>query len=414
MKKRTHTPVVREYENPRYAVWTTAPRGTAPSSKEVIITGKCDDSPKAALAKKIGLDFGDLLTRVQVIKKGPKRFVAWVTVVDDNIYPFVESFNRNKKMSGCKAALKHNVDCAKKVVLHGVKGKTEDDIKAMLGTTKVKNVLKKHNTAFVVMESETYAEALLRNVQAMPVELEAKRFLPRPRDPVKAVSKRLTKMHQELLAVVDDLRHQVSVLKEMASVNRIPFASPSPRTPDRISEFEPSTPSTTDDWESIMPESHPATPTTVTQEPTNNTIDEDARNRAILELVLNTSEVFKKVKKEIAARAIMVDRARSTTTEEDPVELDLSNPDCELQSPQLNEHKKRSARVTVGDTAANKIPARLASIKSGALRRSYQLARTTEPSDLTSGAPDGSGGPRNESLKKGSKQHSKKRMNPVA
>ena len=84
------------------------------------------------------------------------------------------------------------------------------------------NVLKKHDTAFVVMESETYAEALLRNVQSMPVEVEAKRFLPRPRDPVKAVSKRLTKMYQELLAVVDDLRHQVSVLKDMASVNRIP------------------------------------------------------------------------------------------------------------------------------------------------------------------------------------------------
>ena len=71
--------------------------------------------------------------------KGPQRFVAWVTVVADNIHPFVEFFNRN-------------TDCAKKV-LHGVKIKSESDIKVILGTTKVKNVLKKNNTAFV-MESE--------------------------------------------------------------------------------------------------------------------------------------------------------------------------------------------------------------------------------------------------------------------
>ena len=64
-------------------------------------------------------------------------------------------------MSGCKA-FKQNGDCAKKIVLHGVKGKSDEYIK-------VKNVLKKHNTAFVVMETETYAEALLRNVKSMSV-----------------------------------------------------------------------------------------------------------------------------------------------------------------------------------------------------------------------------------------------------
>ncbi len=163
---------------------------------------------------KIGLDSGDRLTRVQVIKKGPNRFVAWVTVVSDNIYPFVDFFNSSKKMSGCRAALKHSTDCAKKVVLHGVKGRSEDDIKAMLGASKVRNVLKKHNTAFVVLESETYAEAVLRNNVPIPAEVEAQRFNQRPRDPIKAVSKRLTKMYKELLAVVTDLSRQVSELKQ--------------------------------------------------------------------------------------------------------------------------------------------------------------------------------------------------------
>lgn len=96
---------------------------------------------------------------------------------------------------------------------------------------------------------------------------------------------------------------------------------------------------------SIMPESHPFISTTVIQEPITNIIDKDDCNRAILELVLNTSGMFKKAKKVISARSIMVDRARSPTTEDDHVELDLSNPDCELQSSQLIEHKKRSACV---------------------------------------------------------------------
>ena len=76
------------------------------------------------------------------------------------------------------------------------------------------------------------------------------RFLPRPRDPVKDECKRPTKMCQELLVLVEDQRHQVSELKDM-TVNRIPFESPSPRTPERIPEFEHSTPATSEDWESI-------------------------------------------------------------------------------------------------------------------------------------------------------------------
>ena len=44
--------------------------------------------------------------------------------------------------------------------------------------------------------------------------------------------------------------------------------------------------------------------------------------------------------------------------------------------------QRTQVRVTVNDTAANKIPARLDSIKSGALHRSYLLARTTKSSDI--------------------------------
>ena len=42
--------------------------------------------------------------------------------------------------------------------------------------------------------------------------------------------------------------------------------------------------------------------------------------------------------------------------------------DCELQSVQLNEHRKRTARITTTDAATNKIPVRLTSIKSGVSR----------------------------------------------
>ncbi len=57
-------------------------------------------------------------------------------------------------------------------------------------------MLKKHNTAFVVLESETYAEAVLRNNVPSPAAVEAQRFNQRPRDPIKVVSKRLTKMYK--------------------------------------------------------------------------------------------------------------------------------------------------------------------------------------------------------------------------
>ncbi len=169
--------------------------------------------------------------------------------------------------------LQHNTDCAKKVVLHGVKGWSEDDIKAMLGASKVRNVLKKHNTAFVVLESETYAEAVLRNNVPIPAEVEAQRFNQRPRDPIKAVSKRLTKMYKELLAVVTDLSRQVSELKQaMTTGSRIPLESPSPMTPDRVPESPHVTPTTTVDWESMMPESPPSATPTATPEPTATTV----------------------------------------------------------------------------------------------------------------------------------------------
>ncbi len=56
-----------------------------------------------------------------------------------------------------------------------------------LRPSKVRNVLKKHNTAFVVLESETYAEAVLRNNVPIPAEVEAQRFNQRPRDPIKDI-----------------------------------------------------------------------------------------------------------------------------------------------------------------------------------------------------------------------------------
>ncbi len=114
---------------------------------------------------------------------------------------------------------------------------------------------------------------------------------------------------------------------------------------------------------------------------------------------MSTSKVLKKIKRGIARRALALDRAKNGKEEEVVVEGGVCDSGCELQIPQLNEHRMRTAWVTTSDTVANKIPARLASIMSGALRRSLQLARTTMSSDFTSGETTVRGGRRSESLK---------------
>ncbi len=62
---------------------------------------------------------------------------------------------------------------SKKVFLHGAKGRPEDDIKAILGQRRFRTCTIITTTAFIVLESETYDEAILRNTVPIPVEVKA-------------------------------------------------------------------------------------------------------------------------------------------------------------------------------------------------------------------------------------------------
>ena len=337
------TNLVKEYGNSRYAVWTTARKGSRPSDREVVITGNGNGVSQSSLARKIGEEFGDWLNRVQVIKrKGQQRFVAWVTVKGDRIYDFVELFNKERRIGNSTAAPKRSVDCTRKVVVHGMKNMSVDDIKKLLGPEKVASVLKKRDTAFVVMGDETYAQAVLSGENK--VKATVTRYVERPHDPLKAVNKRLTKMYEELLTVVDGLRRQVTELtKELAKTKGregnktvpIPEQKVAQRTAPDLMEAE---------------EQRSATPL-----PAVPVAQLSAENQQILEQVNATSPVFARVKKEIAALALASARKRYGLTEDEPVIVDVDDDsEKEIQSPQLNDNKKRSARITLGDLMSNK------------------------------------------------------------
>ncbi len=87
---------------------------------------------------------------------------------------------------------------------------------------------------------------------------------------------------------------------------------------------------------------------TTREEPPVNKEDEGARNRVILERALSTSKVLKKIKRDIARRALALDRSKNGNEEEVVVEWGDCDSDCELQSPQLNEHYIRRLRAGIG------------------------------------------------------------------
>ncbi len=72
--------------------------------------------------------------------------------------------------------------------------------------------------------------------------------------------------------MVTDLSRQVREVKQaMTTGSRIPLESPSAVTPDRVPESHV-TPTTTVDWESMMPEPPPRAIPTATPEPTATTV----------------------------------------------------------------------------------------------------------------------------------------------
>ena len=317
----------------------------------MIITGKGTGLSQASLARKIGNGCDDWLTRVQVVKKGKQRFVAWVTVKGDKMYEFVDLFNKEKRIGSSTAALKRSIDCNKKVVLHGVKGKSVEDIKKLLGGEKVLNVLKKHNTAFVVMDKESYVQAAISGQK----KIEVSRYVDRPHDPLKAVSKKLTKMYQELVGVVDELRQQISQLTKKLERRKV------------SSE--------------LSTESVPTLPNESAVDPTPQT-KKGSGNISILDKVVAKSKVLTKAKKQVMERVktatLYHEQIDSNLMEDENVDNDS---DKEITSPQLNENNKRSARVTVKDAVTGKMPARLGSLNKGSSRLSVTPRRTGASDD---------------------------------
>jgi hypothetical protein len=228
-----------------------------------------------------------------------------------------------------------------------MKNMSVDDIKKLLGPEKVASVLKKRDTAFVVMGDETYARAVLSGENK--VKATVTRYVERPHDPLKAVNKRLTKMYEELLTVVDGLRRQVTELtKELGKTKGQGGNKPVPMPEQEVAQATArmETPELVEAEEQR---------TVATPLPSVPVVQLSAENRQILEQVNATSPVFARVKKEIAALALAAARKRYGLTEDEPVIVDVDDDsEKEIQSPQLNDNKKRSARITLGDLMSNK------------------------------------------------------------
>ena len=79
-----------------------------------------------------------------------------MTVKGYCIYEFVELFNKQRWIGNSTAAPKCSVDCTGTVVVHVMKNMSADDIKLLVPDFAA-SVLKKRDTAFVVMGDETCA-----------------------------------------------------------------------------------------------------------------------------------------------------------------------------------------------------------------------------------------------------------------
>jgi hypothetical protein len=157
-------------------------------------------------------------------------------------------------------------------------------------------------------------------------------------------------MYEELLTVVDGLRRQVTELtKELGKTKGQGGNKPVPMPEQEVAQATARM-ETTPELVEAEEQRTVATPL-----PSVPVVQLSAENRQILEQVNATSPVFARVKKEIAALALAAARKRYGLTEDEPVIVDVDDDsEKEIQSPQLNDNKKRSARITLGDLMSNK------------------------------------------------------------
>ena len=123
---------VREYVKNRHAVWTTIPKGSAVNNREVVLKGSDQQGSAMEIARLVALKCAPWVTRVQVIKWEKDQYIAWLNIKKDEIYEFVMHFNTRKCVKNAKAYIKRGLDNDKKLVVHGVEGKTEMEISELV------------------------------------------------------------------------------------------------------------------------------------------------------------------------------------------------------------------------------------------------------------------------------------------
>ena len=86
---------VREFTREGYAVWKTLKSGSGINKNEA------GSAAGPALARSIGMNYSEWVTRVQVIKGDKGHFIVLVNVKGDKIYEFVDEFNKTGRISHC-------------------------------------------------------------------------------------------------------------------------------------------------------------------------------------------------------------------------------------------------------------------------------------------------------------------------
>ena len=84
------------------------------------------------VAWKISSEFPEV-TRVLVMKQTGNRYVAWISVEDDNVYEFIKKYNKEKRVPMSTAQAKRTMDADRKLVFHIVAANDAPKIEKWIG-----------------------------------------------------------------------------------------------------------------------------------------------------------------------------------------------------------------------------------------------------------------------------------------
>ncbi len=112
------------------------------------------------VAWKISSEFPEV-TRVLVMKQTGNRYVAWISVEDDNVYEFIKKYNKEKRVPMSTAQAKRTMNVDRKLVFHNVAANDAPKIEKWIGAERIQDMTIRGNTAFAVVKEKSYMEALL-------------------------------------------------------------------------------------------------------------------------------------------------------------------------------------------------------------------------------------------------------------